>query len=178
MVHWTMVRRFLTLAFVAALTACSEPTAPDPSSAARALLLDDDRSKLIQCPTDISQSASALLGVLGGEVAVGGHRIIVPPDALPLLGLSLVTLTVPASRYVEIEVSVNGLAHFEFAQPLTVVVDYSRCSRSDIDRDPLSVWYIDSVTKELLDDMGGVDDKLARTVTFTTDHFSGYAVAQ
>jgi hypothetical protein len=89
-----------------------------------------------------------------------------------------VTLTVPPSKYVEIEVRVNGLPHFQFAQPVTVVLDYSRCTRSDIDRAPLSVWNIDPLTKALLEDMGGVDDKSARTVTFTTDHFSGYAIAQ
>jgi hypothetical protein len=178
MVRWTIVRRFTLAALAAALTACSEPTAPEPSAAARTLLTGEGKPGLVQCPTDESQSVSALLGVLGGEVSVGGHRVIVPPDALPLLGLSLVTLTVPASKYVEIEVRVNGLPHFQFAQPLTLVVDYSRCSRSNIDHEPLRVWYIDPVTKAFIEDMGGVDDKIARTVTFATDHFSGYAVAQ
>ncbi|HUF13752.1 MAG TPA: hypothetical protein VMN78_11675 [Longimicrobiales bacterium] len=32
-------------------------------------------------------------------------------------------------------------------------------------------------TGALLQNMGGVDDKENRTVTFRTDHFSGYAVA-
>jgi hypothetical protein len=40
------------------------------------------------------------------------------------------------------------------------------------------VWHIDPLTKTFLEDMGGVDDKVARTVTFSTDHFSGYAIAQ
>jgi hypothetical protein len=176
MARWTMGRRFLSVALAAAVTACSEPTSPGPSP--QALIFPDAKSGLIQCPTDVSQTASALLGALGGELSVGGHRIIVPPDALPLVGVSLVTLTAPASKYVEIEVSVNGLPHFQFAQPLTLVIDYSRCSRSNIDRDPLRVWYIDPVTHAFIEDMGGVDDKIARTVTFTTDHFSGYAVAQ
>ena len=178
MIRWTVVRRFASVAFAAALTACSEPTAPAPSPAARSLAFDLAKSSLIQCPSDISQTASALLGVLGGEVSVGDTRVIIPPDALPLFGLSLVTLTVPPSKYVEIEVRVNGLPHFQFAQPVTVVIDYGRCTRSDIDRDPLRVWHIDPLTKTFLEDMGGVDDKVARTVTFSTDHFSGYAIAQ
>jgi hypothetical protein len=33
------------------------------------------------------------------------------------------------------------------------------------------------VTKELLEDMGGTDDKVAHRITFTTGHLSGYAVA-
>jgi hypothetical protein len=178
MVRWTVVRRFALATLAAALTACSEPTSPDPSSAARAFFFDDDKAGLIQCPTDATESGSALLGVGGGTVSAGGHLVIVPANALPELGLSLVTLTAPASKYVEIEVRVNGEPHFLFSLPVTVVVDYSRCSRSDIDRAPLRVWYIDSETKEFIADMGGIDDKLTRTVTFFTDHFSGYAVAQ
>lgn len=178
MLRSAILRRLTSLALAAAVTACSEPTSPAPSATALTLLPELRKSALVECPTDASESASALLGALGGEVSVGGHRVIVPPDALPLVDLSLVTLTVPASKYVEIEVSVNGLPHFEFAQPLTLVIDYGRCSRSNIDHEPLRVWYIDSVTDAFIEDMGGVDDKTARTVTFTTDHFSGYAVAQ
>jgi hypothetical protein len=178
--QWTMVRRFLTLAVAAALTACSEPTAPPPSATGLTLLLEEEpkKSVLVECPTDITETTTAVLfgGVLG-EVTLGGHRITVPPEALPP-GAWVVTLTAPASKYVEIEAYVFGLPASTFLQPVEVVIDYSRCSRSNIDRDPLRVWYIDSVTKEPLEDMGGVDDKVARTVTFFTNHFSGYAVAQ
>jgi hypothetical protein len=179
MVRWTIVRRFTLVALAAAFTACSEPTATDPSAAPLSLLLDDEkRSGLIECPTDITETTTAVLvgGVLG-EVALGGHRITIPPGALPA-GVWVVTLTAPASQYVEIEAYVEGLPASTFLLPVEVVIDYSRCSRSDIDRDPLRVWYIDSVTKQPLEDMGGVDDKVARTVRFSTNHFSGYAVAQ
>lgn len=182
MIRWTSIRRVTLAALAAAFTACSEPTAPPPSPppSARPLLFlpDFSNSGLIVCRTETSQSASALLTALGGEVSVAGFRVIVPPNALPLEGLFRVTLTVPASKYVEIEVRVNGLPHFAFAQPITVVLDYSRCTRSDIDHAPLRAWYIDPLTNLFIRDMGGVDDKVARTVTFTTDHFSGYAVAQ
>ena len=52
-----------------------------------------------------------------------------------------------------------------------------RCSRTNIPRGPLSVWLVDPATGEMFENMGGVDDKLTRTVTFVTDHFSGYAIA-
>jgi hypothetical protein len=178
MVRWTVVRRFTLATLAAALTACSEPTAPDPSAAASTFLFGEIKPGLVECPTDVTESGSALLGVAGGTVIAGGHLLIVPANALPELGLSLITLTAPASKYVEIEVRVNGEPHFLFNLPVTVVVDYSRCSRINIDRAPLRVWYIDSETKEFLADMGGIDDKLLRTVTFFTDHFSGYAIAQ
>lgn len=178
MVRWTILRRVTLAALAAAFTACSEPTAPPPTARPLTVPLDLSKSGLIVCPTDASLSASALLTAAGGEVSVAGYRIIVPPDALPLEGLFDVTLRAPASKYVEVDVRVNGLPHFAFAKPLTIVIDYSRCTRSDIDRAPLRVWYIDPLTNLFLSDMGGVDDKIARTVTFTTDHFSGYAVAQ
>lgn len=177
MVRCPYARRFTLMALAAAFTACSEPPSA-PSETALTLLPDRKKSELIECPTDVTQSASALLGVLGGDVFVGGNLVSVPEGALPPLGLALVTITAPASKYVEIEVRVNELPHFTFESPVTITIDYSRCTRSNVDREPLQAWYIDAVTKVPLDDMGGVDDKVARTVTFTTDHFSGYAVAQ
>ena len=181
MARWTMVRRFLSLALVAAVTACSEPTRPDASATALTLFPEIKKSGLVECPTDEFLTASAYLDPLAlvdQVVSVGAHSVSVPPGALPLGVPPLLTLTVPPSKYVEIVVTVNGLPHFQFAEPVTVTIDYSRCNRSDIDRDPLRVWNIDPLFKTFIADMGGDDDKVARTVTFQTDHFSGYAIAQ
>jgi hypothetical protein len=177
--RWTLIRRLHVVALAAAVIACSEPTAPPLSSAT-----DDTpaiaagSSGLVECPTNETQSTLALVGAGGGTVSLGGTRIDIPEGALPALGLSLISLRMPASQYVEVDVRVNGLVHFQFAKPVAVAIDYGRCTRSDIDRVPLRVWYINSVTKAFIADMGGVDDKSARTVTFETDHFSGYAIAQ
>lgn len=177
--RWTVIRRLHVVALAATLIACSEPTAPSLSSTA-----DDppvaavSSGGLVECPTNQTQSTVQLVGVDGGIVSLGGTQIIIPKDALPLLGLNLISLRIPASQYVEIDVRVNGLVHYVFRQPVRVAIDYGRCTRSDIERSPLTAWYIDPVTKGFLADMGGVDDKVARTVTFTTDHFSGYAIAQ
>ena len=46
-----------------------------------------------------------------------------------------------------------------------------------VDAAPLTVWYIDSETKAPLENMGGVDEKLTRTITFVTSHLSEYAIA-
>jgi hypothetical protein len=178
MIRWTNARRLVSVALAAAFTACSEPTAPSPSAVGLSLFPEEPKkSALLECPTDVTETASALLGFAGGDVSLGGNLVSVPEGALPLLGLSLVTLTVPASKYVEVEAHVNGLPYV-FAQPVKIVIDYSRCTRSNIDHAPLTAWYIDSATKALLENMGGTDDKMARNVTFFTDHFSGYAVAQ
>jgi hypothetical protein len=175
--RWMMLRRFFALT-LAGLTACSEPTKPDASGTTFTLLPPLKKSILVECPTEESQSASAIIAsAVGGVVSVSGHSVTLAPNALPT-GEWVVTLTAPASKYVELELSVTGAPYVSFSPPAIVTIDYSRCARSNIDRAPLRAWYIDSVTKELLENMGGVDDKILRKLTFTTDHFSGYAVAQ
>ena len=131
---------------------------------------------LVECPSAVSRSVSGTLGVLGGTLELDGTRITLPP--LAVLRPTRFTLTLPASDYMEVQVRAGDAEHFRFTLPATIVIDYSRCTRSDIDKAPLSVWHIDTVTKALLDIMGGADDKTARTVTFQTDHLSGFSIAQ
>jgi hypothetical protein len=150
------------------------PQASDPSSLHG--LFGGSVPSLITCPSEGSQSATALIDpLLGGVLAAGTTSVVIPAGAV--LAPTAFTLTVPSSKYVEIEVTAQGSDHFVFQTPVTVTIDYGRCSRSDIDKGPLSVWNIDPVTKALLEPMVSVDDKLSRTIIFSTIHFSGYAVA-
>ena len=154
-------------------TACNEPTSGGGPFEPQ--LAETIGSQLVECPTGTTRTTSALIGPLGGTLEVDGHRMTVPAGALLLP--TEVTLTVPASQYVEVDIRAGGEEHFVFEAPVEVSISYARCSRSNIERTSLSAWYIDSETKALLEDMGGVDDKTARTVTFTTGHLSGYAIA-
>lgn len=160
---------------LATFVACAAPdiTGTDDRAAVDALL--SASSKLIECKTDETHSTSGVIGIAGGVLSTGGVTITIPPDAL--LSDVVVNLTVPASKYVETDISIEGTDHFEFELPVTVAMSYSRCTRTDINLQSLSAWYIDSNTKQLLAKMPSVDDKLLRTVTFTTDHLSGYAIA-
>ena len=45
-------------------------------------------------------------------------------------------------------------------------------------RRTLTAWYIDPTTHELLEPMCGIDNPLTRAISFWTDHFSGYAIAE
>lgn len=179
MARGKMIRRFTLAALAAAFTACSEPTGLDRSATPLSLLPGElKKTQLVECPTDITETTTVvILGGVLGEVTVAGHRVTIPAGAL-LPGVYVVTLTAPASKYVEIEATVNGLTQFTFLEPVEVVIDYGRCTRSDIDRAPLQAWYINSLTKEPIENMGGIDDKVAREVKFNTNHFSGYALAQ
>ena len=174
--------RLSALGLAAALVltgACAEPekaTSPQTPSAA---LFGSPGATLVECPTGESQSASGLVTpLLGGTVSAGGFSIAIPAGAL--LDATTITVTVPASRYLEVDIRANGQEHLEFLPTLTPVVvtlDYSRCGRGNLDLKPLTVWYIDAATKKPLENMGGLDNKLLRQITFTTPHLSGYALA-
>ena len=177
MVRWTVIRRFALVALAAGITACSEPaTAPQIEAAAPNLIGTETGPSLLECRRTLFDITWGFIGPLGGLLSLNGNTITVPPQALDRL--AFITIRQPSTQFVEIEVRVNGQDHFQFAAPLTVVLDYSRCADWRIGPGPLSVWQIDPDTKALITDMGGVDDRAARTISFTTDHFSGYAIAQ
>ena len=144
----------------------------ESASSARAVT---EGVNLIECPTSSSSTRTALVSPLGGSVTAGGATISIPAGAV--LVPTVITVTVPASNYMEVDITAAGVEHFLFELPVSVTVSYARCTRADIDKSPLTAWYIDGATKALLEHMGGVDDKANRTVTFTTPHLSGYALA-
>jgi len=163
----------LTTAALLLGVSCGEQRATAPqSSSSRS---ENSKLSLVECPTNETLTTTALVGLLGGTVQLGATSITIPSGALT--APTLIQITIPASQYMEIDVSAVGFASFVFQQPVTITLDYSRCSRSNIDQQPLEVWHIDTTTHELLENMGGVDDKSARSITFTTGHLSGYAVA-
>ena len=157
----------------ASLVACGEPE--DGISSLEPALASSTNATLVECPSDQSYQTSSEVLPTGGEVTLRGHSVQVP-----LGGVLLPTeigLSEPAGQYMLIDLTANGQEHFQFEAPLTVTISYARCSRSNINKAPLSVWLVNPATGELLQNMGGVDDKTNRTVTFQTDHFSGYAIA-
>lgn len=129
---------------------------------------------LLECPVDVTRSVSATIGIDGGVLSLDGHEVAIPVGAV-LLPTEF-TLTVPASNYVEIDVRAAGQEHFDFLEPVALTISYSRCTRSNIDKKTLRVFYIDSASNAILEDLGGTDDKTARSVTTSTDHLSDYAL--
>jgi hypothetical protein len=133
---------------------------------------------LVECPTsqtDVTQGIIGPLGNLLNPLTLDGSSLSVPQDALT--SLTLFQMTVPAGRFMELDVSAVGFESFLFQDSVSVTIDYSRCNRSDLNNKVLHVWHIDPVTKALLEDMGGVNDSANHRITFKTNHLSGYAVA-
>lgn len=163
----------LTSLALAAVTACGEPTAPVQPTTAAGLF---STTKLVVCPTDETLTTAKVIDpLLGGTISLGNTSIALPAGAVSTP--TLFTVTIPASNFVEVQITALGVEHFLFDRDVEITIDYSRCSRSNIDAAPLSAWWIDGLTDTPLENMGGMDDKEARTVRFTTDHLSSYAIA-
>ena len=162
----------LALAVGAGCTAdSSAPTTPAANATASE---NGVTATLLQCPASAGGSATSVIGALGGTLSVGGTSVVIPANAV--LAPTSFTLSVPASPYVEIEVTASGSNHFVFSQPVLVTIDYGRCGGGLLST-PHQAWNIDPATKALLEQMPGVDIQVAHTVVFTTVHFSGYALA-
>lgn len=170
------VRRAAILLAATGFVACAEHSPADPfgPEAVTAELAADAR--LVSCPTSETRSITKTIGPLGGSIELDGTRVTFPVGAVLLP--TTITLTLPASAWMEVDLTANALDHFRFPVAVSVSIDYGRCSADSLADRPVTAWYIDSLTKALLEHMGGADDRDARRITFTTIHFSGFSIAQ
>lgn len=160
---------------VLAAASCTDAPAAGITEPAGALAAQSTGPSLLECPVDTSVSAAGLVGPLGGVVSVGGHQLVIPP--LAVLVPTQFTVTVPASQYVRVDVTAGNGQHYQFRKPVTLTLSYARCTRSDIAKENLRIYYVDD-NNVILEDMGGTDDKSARTVSTGTDHLSGYLIGE
>lgn len=157
--YWTRATAASVLGLLAA--ACGEPTSNRPQAV------------LVACAASTTQTSAATLGVTGGVVTTAGSSIRIPPGALA--EPTLITLTVPASPNMQIDITAGSAEHFTFLLPVTITIDYSRCA--NIGTRSISVWYIDALARTLLERLPAIDDRAQRRVTFVTGHLSSYAIA-
>jgi hypothetical protein len=127
-------------------------------------------NKLV-CPTDASASATAVIGPEGGSFTAPGVRVDFPAGAVATA--QAFTARVVGGTYVDVELTAADSAHYNFAVPVAVTIDLSRCGSLPAG---LRAWYMDSATKAPLENMGGELDLTRRSIRFTTPHFSGYTV--
>lgn len=160
------------LALGATVTACDAPRSGEDTAAP--LLSSAARPTLLQCRTDEARSSRGRIDSAGGSISLGGHAVVVPGGAVA--SALEISIEVPVSDVAAIELEANGEEHWQFLAPVTVTIDYSHCPDGQLNG-ALSVYHVDLATGQLLEDMGAVDNRHARTITFTTDHFSGYAIA-
>jgi hypothetical protein len=165
-----------TAIVVATALACAGPDrATRPEFGGTPALLVGRTSGLLECPGSVPRYASGVVTPeAGGTVMVGGFSIALPAGAVA--EPQTLSITVPESPFLEVDIRVEGVEHFQFLQPAVVTLDYSRCGISTAQLGELTAWYLDPATKTPLENMGGVDDRLSRKLTFVTPHLSGYGI--
>ena len=166
------LRLLIASVAAAALAAgCTDgPSAPSSSA-----LLSDDRPNLLECPVNTTTSTTGIVGPLGGVLSLGNYVVNIPAGAVPVP--TAFVLTVPEGRFMKVDVTAVGVEHYLFDAPVSVTVDYSRCSDGRVAGRDLSVWYVAPLTNAPLENMGGTDDRANRRITFSTGHLSGYVIA-
>lgn len=127
---------------------------------------------LAVCQLEPAVEFMGTAGLAGGTLTGAGVTMSIPAGALTKSTSFLVRI--PSSPHAEVEIRANGQEHYQFAQPVVIAIDYDRCGTPSGE---LTAWHIDPVTKELLEEMGGVNDVVNQRVIFSTMHLSGYAIA-
>jgi hypothetical protein len=166
-------RRISALVVAGALgvgVSCTSPDALGPwnSSAPQASLILGDELHLLGCSTQPYELVTSIVGPAGGTIAIGAHRLVIPPGALAAehaIRAEQVPYQVNSVRF-----SPDGL---EFATPATLTLSYANCSPRTLRK---RVVYTDESLR-ILEHVPSLDDLRARSVTGEIRHFSRYAVA-
>jgi hypothetical protein len=166
----TARRSFAGLIIAVGLAACSDTSVTDPRPQFSTI-----GATLLECPVNVTRSVEKTIDIVGGQLSLDGHSITIPFGAVTLP--TTIKLAVPASNYVEVDITANGLEHFDFAKAVNVVISYERCTRSNLHNKTVTAWYFDGTTKTLLQQMNSTDDRANMRVTFPTDHLSEYSAA-
>lgn len=154
-------------------TACSssQESMTAPEAAAFAVTPSGAQGlSYLKCAPGIPASQSVTVGVLGGIVRVGPHRLIVPPGAL--LGPKTITASVTTESVLSVRFQPEGL---RFLVPAILTENYASCSRTSAR--PLQVVYTSDNLLDILELLPSVDNPRQKTVTGLISHFSRYAVA-
>lgn len=176
MSHREAARALLALPVLVSLLSCADlttPTAPVAEVASPASL-SMAGGRLITCPASDVQVVSGNIGVGGGRIGVNGHELLVPKGALS--SPQRFQMEVRSSPHLVVSFRAEGHEHFQFNAPVFLTLNYSRCE-SDAESAPeLRMYYVDAASLSILEDVGGVMDTGANSVTAATDHLSDYAV--
>lgn len=137
----------------------------------KGLLGGSDSLSLFACAADsIADSASAVIGPLGGQIHFGPHTLVVPPGAL--LRSTTITATSPGDGYVDAVFQPEGL---HFLLPAQLTLSYAQCSPAPSQQ--ASITYLQSLLGEILDILPSLDNPSKGQVVAPVTHFSVYAVA-
>lgn len=181
-------RIWLSLPALALVAACADQEPIQPITSSAPSLSSGSSSVLVECDATTSVSATDTISVLGGTIQVtdaagGTHAVTFPENAVATA--TVFEFSVPASKYVEVDVTAKDLLSGEpieiafpaDAQP-TLAISYRRCTRADICNKDLGIFNIDGATKAILEGpFGGKEGNVSDPrVVGQVPHFSAYAV--
>ncbi len=186
--------RLLAVATLVAVTSCDSPTAPAPTpsnNSASRLLIAPTKVKVVTRNTPLAApiSASATIGLLGGQIKLPGAGLKVVVPALALTRATTITVTAVAGNQVAYEFYPHGT---KFLVPLIVTQDLANTNAAgsggllnSLLSGGIFAGYFSSVSDlnqpggtALVSELLGVVLNLSsKTATFTVFHFSGYLVA-
>jgi hypothetical protein len=115
-------------------------------------------------------TGSGTVGLLGGVVKVGPHKLTVPP--LAVFTPTHITASTYAGDTIAVTFQPQGL---KFLLPATLSLDYSHCSNQPAA--PLQIDYLDDLLQELLSIIPSLDNGQG-SVTGQISHFSVYAASE
>lgn len=165
--------RLAVVWFAAVLVGCAEePRDAMPVEPAVTAQVGVRTLRTLDCPITQENAVRTEIRPEGGMVSVAGHSVYFPPGAVhePVQ----VKLTVPVSKGVEVDIEVNGQAHYELARPVLATLSYGRCERAAQGNRSLAVWHVDERSGQLLEEMPSLHDRASRSVSFVTNHFSRF----
>jgi hypothetical protein len=126
----------------------------------------------VECGQGSGQSAAAGVDGAGGTITVGGHSLILPPQAVT--SRTTFTITERAAGHIGVEVEPHGT---QFGRNAMLVLSFARCGGSPAGFRDLRVVEVRKGTTEVIRVMPSVVNVQARTVTTTgLEHLSGYLI--
>ena len=124
---------------------------------------------LLTCSQQDYLKSGKYIGVYGGSITVGDHKLVVPAGALSQT--VYITATQQSGSVVEIDFQPHGL---KFAKPATLSMSYSSCRTTS--GSVQSIVYVND-SNQIVEVRPSADNGTADAVSAPINHFSGYAVA-
>ena len=125
---------------------------------------------LLTCTPLPYDSVTQTIGSEGGTIAVGGHTLTVPPQALDTD--VTITAVAPSDTIRHVRFQPEGM---QFAEPASLTLSYAGCSLLGSLAPKRIAYTTDALL--ILEYLPSLDDLSGQTVTAPLRHFSEYAVA-
>jgi hypothetical protein len=133
------------------------------------------KPELLVCPNPEEQRTDVEIGKEGGVVAVGGHRLELPPGSVREPVKFSVALL--ADKVLKLDIKANGEDSFKFENPATLTLTFEKCEAPS-NPSYLFIAKIDPKTNEVLARLDSRVNERERTVTAQLSSLTAYSLAR